>query len=146
MKPWIKICGLTAPDAVAAALACGVDAVGFVFHTASPRNLTPAAAAALARDVPATVARVAVTLHPSQDLIEAIIAGFAPDLLQTDVGDLAGLRLPAGLALLPVLRSGLPPPAQLTTDLKKVGDVLLGDWLKKAGPDGQAVVDAYRKL
>ncbi|MEO7762207.1 MAG: TRAP transporter substrate-binding protein [Casimicrobiaceae bacterium] len=40
----------------------------------------------------------------------------------------------------------LPPPPQLTTDLKKVGDVLLGDWLKKAGPEGQAVVEAYKKM
>ena len=36
--------------------------------------------------------------------------------------------------------------AQLTSDMKKIGDVLLQDWLKKAGPDGQAVVDAYRKM
>jgi TRAP-type C4-dicarboxylate transport system substrate-binding protein len=40
----------------------------------------------------------------------------------------------------------LPPPPQLAGDLKKVGEVLLGDWLKKAGSDGQAVVDAYKKL
>ena len=38
------------------------------------------------------------------------------------------------------------PSAQLTSDMKKIGDVLLQDWLKKAGPDGQAVVDAYRKM
>jgi TRAP-type C4-dicarboxylate transport system substrate-binding protein len=37
------------------------------------------------------------------------------------------------------------PPAQLSTDLKKVGDVMLGEWLTKAGPDGKTVVDAYRK-
>ena len=35
---------------------------------------------------------------------------------------------------------------QLTADLKKVGETMLGDWLKKAGPEGQAVVDAYRKM
>ena len=40
----------------------------------------------------------------------------------------------------------LPPSPQLTSDFKKIGEVLVGDWLKKAGPDGQAVVDAYRKL
>ena len=40
----------------------------------------------------------------------------------------------------------LPPSPQLAGDLKKVGDTLLGDWLKKAGADGQAVVDAYKKL
>ncbi len=38
------------------------------------------------------------------------------------------------------------PSAQLTSDMKKVGDVMLQDWLKKAGPDGQAVIDAYRKM
>jgi TRAP-type transport system periplasmic protein len=37
------------------------------------------------------------------------------------------------------------PPAQLKADLKKVGDTMLSDWLKKAGADGQAMVDAYRK-
>ena len=38
------------------------------------------------------------------------------------------------------------PSAQLTADMKKIGDILLQDWLKKAGPDGQAVVDAFRKM
>jgi TRAP-type C4-dicarboxylate transport system substrate-binding protein len=38
------------------------------------------------------------------------------------------------------------PAPQLTADLKKVGDTMLQDWLKKAGPDGQAVVDSYKKM
>jgi TRAP-type C4-dicarboxylate transport system substrate-binding protein len=38
------------------------------------------------------------------------------------------------------------PSAQLAAGLKKVGDTMLQDWLKKAGPDGQAVVDVYRKM
>jgi len=38
------------------------------------------------------------------------------------------------------------PSAQLAADLKKVGDAMLQDWLKKAGSDGQAVMDAYRKM
>jgi TRAP-type C4-dicarboxylate transport system substrate-binding protein len=37
------------------------------------------------------------------------------------------------------------PSAQFSAELKKVGDTMLADWLKKAGPEGQAVVDAYRK-
>ena len=40
----------------------------------------------------------------------------------------------------------LPPSPQLAADLKKVGDTMLSDWLKKVGPEGQAVVDAYKKL
>ena len=40
----------------------------------------------------------------------------------------------------------MAPPAQLTTDMKKVGDTMLKEWLEKAGPEGQAVVDAYKKM
>ncbi len=39
----------------------------------------------------------------------------------------------------------LQPSAQLTADMKKVGDTMLKEWLEKAGPEGQAVVDAFRK-
>ncbi|MEO8739645.1 MAG: TRAP transporter substrate-binding protein [Casimicrobiaceae bacterium] len=38
------------------------------------------------------------------------------------------------------------PSAQLTADMKKIGDTMLQDWLKKAGPEGQSAVDAYRKM
>jgi TRAP-type C4-dicarboxylate transport system substrate-binding protein len=40
----------------------------------------------------------------------------------------------------------LTPPAQLKADMKKVGDTMLKEWLDKAGPEGQQLVDAYRKL
>ncbi len=47
------------------------------------------------------------------------------------------------------LRAGgmqiLPPSAALTADMKKVGDVLLKEWLEKAGPEGRALVDAFQK-
>jgi TRAP-type C4-dicarboxylate transport system substrate-binding protein len=39
----------------------------------------------------------------------------------------------------------LPPSAQLKADLKKVGDVMLKEWLDKAGPEGKALVDAYQR-
>ncbi len=39
----------------------------------------------------------------------------------------------------------LPPPAQLTADMKRVGETMLKEWLDKAGPEGKALVDAYRK-
>jgi TRAP-type transport system periplasmic protein len=40
----------------------------------------------------------------------------------------------------------LPPSPQLNADMKKVGDVLLKEWLEKAGPEGQAIVDSYKKM
>ncbi len=39
----------------------------------------------------------------------------------------------------------ITPPAALKSDMKKVGDVMLKEWLEKAGPEGQQVVDAFRK-
>lgn len=38
------------------------------------------------------------------------------------------------------------PSPQLTSDMKKIGDTMLKEWLEKAGPEGQAVVEAYKKL
>jgi TRAP-type C4-dicarboxylate transport system substrate-binding protein len=40
----------------------------------------------------------------------------------------------------------ITPSPQLKADMKKVGDTMLKEWLEKAGPEGQSVVDAYRKL
>jgi TRAP-type transport system periplasmic protein len=40
----------------------------------------------------------------------------------------------------------LTPPPQLKADMKKVGDQMLKEWLEKAGPEGQQMVDAYRKM
>ena len=37
------------------------------------------------------------------------------------------------------------PSPQLKADMKKVGDVMLKEWLEKAGPEGKAMVDAYLK-
>jgi TRAP-type transport system periplasmic protein len=38
------------------------------------------------------------------------------------------------------------PSEQLTADLRKVGNFMLADWLKKAGPDGKKVIDNFRSL
>ena len=39
-----------------------------------------------------------------------------------------------------------PPSAKLKDDMKKIGDTLTADWLKKAGTDGEAVIAAYKKM
>ncbi|MBA1155315.1 TRAP transporter substrate-binding protein [Microvirga mediterraneensis] len=38
-----------------------------------------------------------------------------------------------------------PPSPALKAGLQKVGEQLTQDWLKKAGPDGQAIIDSYKK-
>ena len=39
-----------------------------------------------------------------------------------------------------------PPSDALKAGLKKIGEQLTADWLKKAGADGEAVIDAYKKM
>jgi TRAP-type C4-dicarboxylate transport system substrate-binding protein len=38
------------------------------------------------------------------------------------------------------------PGEQLTADMRKVGNVMLAEWLRKAGPDGKKVIDQYRAM
>lgn len=109
---WIKVCGLRTTDMVAAAVDAGVDAVGFVFHAASPRHLSPAEARALAAAVPPGIDKVAVFLHPTQAEIDAAIDAVRPDWVQTDAADLVAIQLPVRSRVLPVYRTGRPLPAQ----------------------------------
>jgi phosphoribosylanthranilate isomerase len=110
----VKICGLTDRVAVQAAVAAGVDAIGFVFYAKSPRNITVANAAQLAEDVPAHVRRVAVMLHPAIEHWQEVEAVLRPDVLQTDSDDFAYLDVADGIETWPVLREGaLPADAAL---------------------------------
>jgi TRAP-type C4-dicarboxylate transport system substrate-binding protein len=38
------------------------------------------------------------------------------------------------------------PSEQLTADLRKVGNVMLADWLRKAGPEGKKIIDQFRAM
>lgn len=122
MTVWVKVCGLTSSDAVAAAVAAGVDAMGFVFAE-SKRKVTAQRAAELARDVPSHIVRVAVMLHPSQQQLDEVWSKFRPDVLQTDIDDLSVLRVPAGLQVTPVIRAGRELPATLPARLLFEGPV-----------------------
>ena len=85
--PFIKVCGMTTPSAVSAALACEVDAIGFVFAP-SVRRVSPLRAAELATPARHKTACVAVTRHPSRADIDEILRDFRPDILQTDIDDI----------------------------------------------------------
>jgi phosphoribosylanthranilate isomerase len=128
---FIKVCGLGSEAAVAAALEAGVDAVGFVFHEGSARNLEPARAASLAARARGRALRVAVTRHPSQALVDLILATFAPDALQTDADDLDSLILPGLLETFPVVRTGSVPahlPARCLYESASSGAGVRADW------------------
>ncbi len=77
-----KICGLSTPDTLAAAIRHGASHVGFVFFPPSPRNVTPGQAAALAARVPSHIARVGVFVDPDDALLDTAIAAARLDAIQ----------------------------------------------------------------
>lgn len=70
---FVKVCGLRTERDVEAAVGAGADAVGFVL-TASPRQVTPAQAAQLARSVPAGVLTVGVFRGEPVEAVRAAVA------------------------------------------------------------------------
>ncbi len=128
---WIKVCGLTTPEAVQAALDARVDAIGFVFAE-STRRVTPERAAELAKPARGRVRCIAVTKHPTQSEVDEILNVFKPDVFQTDWRDLQALRLPRELSLLPVLRAAgdepTPLPARVLFEGPVSGTGVPTDW------------------
>lgn len=141
MTIWVKICGLTTPESIDAAVDSGANAVGFVFHASSPRNVSPAQAAELAQRVPLGVERFAVMKHPSRDLLASVLAAFQPDVLQTDAADFDDLDLPAGMRTLPVYRTGRPLPdiypARCLYESADSGQGHRADWTEAAMLSGR---------
>ena len=82
MSVLIKICGLSTPDALDAALDAGADMVGFVFFEPSPRHLGLGAARTLGERVRGRAKKVALTVDASDDELARLIEALAPDLLQ----------------------------------------------------------------
>jgi len=133
---FVKICGLRSPEAVRAAVAGGADAVGFVFAE-SARRVTPLEAAALCRDVPSGIVRVAVMRHPSRAQWAEVREVFRPDWLQTDAEDFAELELGPDCSALPVFRDSQIAerqnwPSPLLFEGRTSGSGQPADWTKAA--------------
>ncbi|HEX4198843.1 MAG TPA: phosphoribosylanthranilate isomerase [Caulobacteraceae bacterium] len=107
-----KICGLSTPETVRAALEGGAAFVGFNFFAASPRSVAPDLAGRLAAPARGRAKIVAVTVDADDAFLDRIMRELAPDLVQLhgretpnraqDVADRAGVgvikALPVSLA------------------------------------------------
>ena len=134
---FVKICGMNSPEAVEAAVAAGVDALGFVFAE-SPRQVTPEQAKALCAGVPAHVIRIAVMRHPHKDQWERALEVFEPQWLQTDAEDFRWIKLPSSCVGLPVYRDSNAPadtdlPDRLLFEGTHSGSGRVADWDEAAG-------------
>ena len=113
--PEIKICGLSTPDTLDAALAAGADLVGFVHFPRSPRHVTWDEGRRLSAQAKGRAGRVVLLVDPDDALVAAAVAALDPDVIQ-----LHGRETPERVAALraatgrPVMKAiGIAGPADL---------------------------------
>ncbi len=78
----VKICGLSTPETVTAALDGGAAFLGFMFFDRSPRAVDPDTAFRLAAPARNRSKVVAVTVDPDDELLDRLMAILKPDLIQ----------------------------------------------------------------
>ncbi|UFS75139.1 phosphoribosylanthranilate isomerase [Tardiphaga sp. 37S4] len=78
----VKICGLSTPETLDAALVGGADMVGFVFFPPSPRHVTLDVARALGRQAKGRAVKVALSVDADDADLENSIDALKPDILQ----------------------------------------------------------------
>ena len=93
----IKICGITRYSDAKAAASLGVDALGFIFDTRSPRSISPESAATIIAQLPPFISRVGVFVDESPEKVIAIARASGIDTLQ-----LHGIESPSYCARMPL--------------------------------------------
>jgi phosphoribosylanthranilate isomerase len=83
----IKICGITNIEDGLAAASAGADALGFVFHPASPRYVTPGRAREIIGSLPQAVCTVGVFVNLAAEEVLSIAELCGLDLIQLHGGE-----------------------------------------------------------
>lgn len=78
----IKICGITRIEDALAAADAGADAIGLVFHAASPRAVSAEQAATIVRALPPFITSVGLFVDASEQQINEVLSQVPLDLLQ----------------------------------------------------------------
>ena len=78
----IKICGITRIEDALAAAQAGADAIGLVFHAASPRAISPEQAAAIVRALPPFVSSVGLFVDATEARVNEVLRQVPLDMLQ----------------------------------------------------------------
>jgi phosphoribosylanthranilate isomerase len=139
MRVTVKICGLSAEEAVSAAVAGGAGYLGFVFYPPSPRAVTPREAARLCSTVPSSVARVGLFVDADDAVIEAALALAPLDILQFHGSEpperVGEVRLRFRLPVMKAVAIAGPRDVLGAARYEDVADLLLFDAKPPCQPD-----------
>jgi phosphoribosylanthranilate isomerase len=127
----VKICGLSTPETLDAALDAGADMVGFVFFPPSPRHLQFNVARALGERVRGRAQKVALTVDADEEFIAAAIDALQPDMLQLhgveSTDRVEALRQTSGLPVMKALPIAVKGDLDRIARYAAVADRLLFD-------------------
>ncbi len=127
----VKICGMNSQTAIDAAIASGVDYLGFVFFPPSPRSLTPEIASSLMDKRSDDFKVVAVVVNPSDNLLEEITYHLAPDIFQLHgsetADDIENIKNKFNTKIIKAIKISERKDFEEVSKFDKVADFLLFD-------------------
>ncbi|MDR5761840.1 phosphoribosylanthranilate isomerase [Caballeronia sp. LZ035] len=142
----VKLCGLSRAEEVQHAVALGADAVGFVFYPPSPRSVSVAQAAELARHVPPLVTAVGLFVNATPEWIREVTSNVPLSLLQfhgdetpeqcEELAQIAGLSYWRALRIGPDASPG--HLIESSKQFKAAGGLLLDALVEGFGGGGKA--------
>lgn len=150
-----KICGINAPEAMAAAVEGGAAYVGLVFYPPSPRAVTERQAAALAVLVPSSVVKVGLFVDMDDEGFRRILAAVPLDLLQLHGAEtperVRAVRALTGLPVMKAIKVATEADVAAADRYLGIADRLLFDAkappdLKGALPGGNALAFDWQLL
>lgn len=134
--PRVKICGICRGGDAAAVAALAPDAMGFVFHPASPRAVRPAEVAAWTRGLPASIVKVGVFVDLPPAEVAAAVAEAGLDVAQLHGRESPSQCREVGAPVWKALHLERPLPAPV--DAYPV-DAFLVDGYASSSPGGTGV-------
>ncbi|HMK89115.1 MAG TPA: phosphoribosylanthranilate isomerase [Methylocystis sp.] len=148
----VKICGLSTPETLEAAIAAGADMAGFMFYQKSPRHIDPATARRLGQIAADRIQKVALSVDADDAALAAMIEALAPDYLQLHGSEtperVAAVKARFGLAIIKAI--GVASAADVASSAAYgAADMLIFD--AKPAPDaslpgGNGVVFDWRLM
>ena len=126
-----KICGIRTPEALDAAIAGGADYIGLVFFAKSPRNISVADAARLAKAARGKAAIVALVVDADDAQLAEIAQHVRPDFLQLHGHEsperVQSIKRRAGASIIKAIAVETAADAGRSQDFAGVADMILFD-------------------